>query len=644
MNGTHERAKIESDTRRRGKYGRPCDVCASRRVRCVMREGDAKCVGCSNHGLECTNVRIRKKSGPKRGRIHGESYQELSTFVPGPTGEREELFLLFQHPAQYATIPVDKLLPHLQVYQTWFYGYWPVLSVAHLILTLVGNAQMESAHFLQLTEHNAMSYALCCSVCAFISTQVTFVSNREKVLDVQNTLPAAVYAEEARRVRNLFDYSQEPNILTLLSSFFLYAHYVNSKGRTNQAIVYLREAITISQLLGLHDPSTYVGKSAAESHRCKKIYYILFITERFMSFEDGIPVVLDPCISFPLLENEEYPSLLVGFLELIKVFSVPDKNFFGEINQKSGQNKLQVFRDYLQGQRVEEKRKWILDVQTKLGQPFKIGDKMSDSHKLNVKLLQSWIQAIAWHITQENGLLRNNTAAGDECFAVDFPFKIARDFLEASKDLPPFAFEANGPGISVKLLEIANSMTLALSNSNKKMVVSDGLSYIFLLVNRFKNDVILPADVYNKVANLISACHGVPRLLQTPQDSLIRMQIEEETDDSKSHAELESAAQVTNLDELGNAETPSLSGFSSSYFPYSYSQLSIAATPSALIPPLILFSRSATPLLPNFLQNDSKATISSSLAQVISSFMHPRLPRFQDDMLDDRNTSAYAYQ
>lgn len=538
----------KTDSKKRGKYGRPCDMCAARRVRCVFLDGAHKCVGCQNHGSPCTNNRIRKKLGPKnprRNRFIGklefepadgpQDYGMLGAAESGvagnsgglrfgpdpPTPPRQhDLLDCFEHnPCRAtATIPMDKLLPYLQVYQTWFYGYWPVLSVADLMLTLASNTTMENqVQYVELSDKNAMTYALCCSVCAAIATQMSFVTSKEKVVNIHNGLPLQVYADEATRVRNAFDYLVNPSVVTLLSSFFLYAHYVNHKGRAQQAIIYLREAISICQILGFHEPTAYVDKSAAEIHRWKKIYYMLLVTERFMCFEDSMPVILEACIEFPLLENEEYPSLLAGFTELVKVFSIPDKNFFGEVNQKSGQMKVDLFRDYLQTQGVHEKTRLIEEVQRKLGRPLNPVIKISDSQKLNILLSQSWIQAIAWHITSENGLLRQLDDTND-CFSVDFPLKIAHDFLGSTRNLPLFAFESNGPGICVKLLEIANAMTFAIQRSSKKYDMADTLDSIFGLVNQFKNDVTLPLDVYNKVGTLIASFKNfVPRSLQSYQ-------------------------------------------------------------------------------------------------------------------------------
>lgn len=498
--------------KKRGKYGRPCDLCSSRRVRCNFVEGSERCQGCINHNIQCTQNRIRKKSGPKSKRLLGD-FAGPMPFSPLPdilvdinTSKpiMDDSYCQLMDP--YMTkIPLDKLIAYLQVYQTWFYGYWPVLSVAEIILKITtSNLMSESIDSIRLTEKNAFYYSLACSVCAAIATQMTFVSVKDRLINEELTCLDTEYANEAKRARNLFDYTENPCVEVLLSSFFLYAHYTNKEGRTNQAIIYLREAISVSQLLGFHDSASYNSKSAAEKHRWQKIFYTLLVTERYVCFEDAMPVILEPSIAFPLLHNEEYPSLLVGFIELVKVFSVPHKHFFEEVHLNGDRQKINAFRDYLQKHDNTNRIKHILDVQSQLDLPLDLTTRASDSQKLNIFLSRSWIQAIAWHITFENGLLANTPALSMDCLAKEFPIKIARDFLATTKDLPAVAFEANGPGVCVKLLEIANSLVFALPSSCNNSLLADSLYSIFNLVNRFKNHISLPADVYNKVAGKLS--------------------------------------------------------------------------------------------------------------------------------------------
>lgn len=545
---------MTGQTKRRGSYGRPCDLCATRRVRCVFDNEADRCRVCVNHNVQCTQHRIRRKTGPKS-KARGSSSSESNGAFRAPTEtvatpnnaqfpEPTEIMTLtnpysFLMDPYCARIPLDKLISNLQIYQTWFYGYWPMLSVAEIILKVTSsNVMSQHTTSIRLDENNAFYYSLACSVCAAIATQMTFVSTKDRIFSADATFLGSEYADEAKRVRSLFDYTSHPNVETLLSSFFLYAHYTNVQGKTSQAIVYLREAISISQLLSFHDPKTYAKKSAIEGHRWRKIYYTLLVTERFVCFEDAMPVILDPCIDLPLLENEEYPSLLAGFIELAKVFSVPDKHFFEEIHRKDDQQRMQAFRDYIENQEGLNKRRYILEVQTKLRQPLDSLKNASDSQKLNIILSRSWIQAIAWHIAFENGLMTKKPEFEVDCFTREFPISIATDFLGATKDLPAVAFEANGPGVCVKLLEIANSLTFAKPYPDNPTLLAECLNTLFKLVNQFKNHITLPLDVYNKVAAKLSSLYNTvdrPMSLECgPVAANIQELLDDEDNDSSS--------------------------------------------------------------------------------------------------------------
>lgn len=589
----------KEEPKKRGKYGRPCDRCASRRIRCVMSGDNKSCIGCLNNKVQCTQNRVRHKSGPKFSKknrpeqlsqtksvpelplstiptlpqnvdlittlptfnMMGSSVNMKQNITPCLTPtvpstvefdfatpldntrpdmknnikseveppslhvNLEDILDVFQNTTIHLSkFSVEHLLPRLQVYQTWFYGSWPVLSVAELILNILDGAQMRyEKNTIRLTEQNAMLYALCCSVCAAITTQISFVSDKDTVLDY-NTFSASEYADEARRVRNLFDFNTNPNVQTLLSSFFLYAHYVNNKGRTLQAIMYLREAITIAQILGFHEESSYVGKTRAEVHRWRKIYYTLLVTERFMCFEDGMPVVLEPCIAFPNLDDEEYPSLLMGFTELIKVFSVPSKEFFAEMCLKGSKKQMDT-------QPIIEKKARILLVQEKLWNITLGIKKIANSQKLDVLLSRSWIRALAWHITSEAGLVVAGGNSND-CFDVEFPVTIARDFLAQTSDLPMFAFEANGPGVCIKLLEIATSVTHSIQKEHAPIPTLNVLESLWQIITKCENDVTLPVDMYQKVGNIVSyfKTKTIPRLMQ-PTNNFRGSYIEEIVED-----------------------------------------------------------------------------------------------------------------
>ncbi|KAK6454137.1 uncharacterized protein RJT20DRAFT_146400 [Scheffersomyces xylosifermentans] len=456
----------------RSTYSRPCDACSLRKVKCDLKS--PSCSRCVEHDLPCTNIRIRKKCGPKH--IHKKTRASIIKLSRSSESDNHENL-------QRNTLGhQNNLLPCLQIYQTWFYGVWPVVSVAYLMSKIVRND--EKAGF--STDFNVDSisaYSLSCAVSAAIICQVTFLSSSTHLISLPPDIKHAQFANEAIKARDSFNYRLHPSPDTLLTSFFLYAYYINIKGGAPAAICYLREAISIAQILGLHNSNNFVGKSSAEVHRLRKIYYLLLVTERFICIEDDIPVILEPSIPFPSLLDEEYSSLLTGFTELVKIFAIPDKKFFDKfISLKIYENDNSNFPS----------RTWIINVQQQL-ETIPILQETLSIQKLNIVLSKYWMKSLTWNISKKNNLLidSGSITQSNSSLSAEYPLEIVRDFLEDTKDLPLYSFESNGPGVCIKLLELGNSLADSISLTRNYRGIGY-LSSIFDLVSKLKNDITLP--------------------------------------------------------------------------------------------------------------------------------------------------------
>lgn len=460
--------------RSRVKYSRPCDACSARKVRCDQVErhklGALLCTRCARNGIACTNQRLKKKCGPKK--------KHEPAPAPAPSS---------------AMIPLDQLLPFLQVYQTWYYSVWPAVLLAHLVTNL-SQQGMES-----LNETNALSYGLSCAICAAISKHITFLSPGTEIIKVRTDISSEHYVQEALRARTYAHYNMTPTTESLLTSFFLYVYYVNLPEGINASTLYLREAISIAQLLGLHKRSTYLSKSPSEAHRLRKIFYLLLVTERYMAIEYSVPVVLDATVDQIDIADEEYPSLLCGFAELVKVFAIPDRTFFDNVTDLSGSEMLglDVLRSFLGGADSAAKADWVVEVQRQLENVFP-NNNTADIQKVNVLLLKSWMQSLAWQVAFQGGYIKDNAAY----LSLQFPIKIAFDLLASTSTIPAFAFESNGPGVSLKLLEIANGLADVLTCKPEDMAYN-ALHLIFTLMLKFKVDATLPPHLFRKIETIV---------------------------------------------------------------------------------------------------------------------------------------------
>lgn len=473
----------------RPKYIRPCDECSRRRVRCEQMR---PCFRCKDQDIPCTDKRGRRKPGPKINLY--KTRHEIDSY--GADG-------LSTLDTKMTNISFDELFPFLQMYQSWFYGIWPVLSIdtltGRILETLKENKPDEGFN----------AYALGCAVCAAISRRINFVTS-DKPIKIPNSHQPNYFAAEVLRIRYLNNHRDKPCEDTLLSCFFLYCYYGISDGGIPSAISYLREAISIAQILRLHDINIYTDMGEQEVHRMRKIYYMLLITERYMCIEDKLPIVLDPTIPYPTLENEEYPTILEGFMELVRVFSSPNRKFFDNISIDLHTSSLaNISEQLLQGSDDSLSTQLIIKIQDRL-QAVNIKHYMSEIQQVNVLLSQHWMKCLAWHISKKQ-LLLTDRMTSENCLSMQFPIKIARDFLSFAEHLPLFAFELNGRGARLKLLEIADSLAESYKASPKfnyrydEIVAPQVLERIFKLIRSLKSNVPLPRSLYHNIETIVNS-------------------------------------------------------------------------------------------------------------------------------------------
>lgn len=84
---------------------------------------------------------------------------------------------------------------------------------------------------------------------------------------------------EAIAARKEFDMFVNPNLDTLLTSFFLFASYAHLDHQ-DHAYFYLSQCTAIVHTLGLHRESTYTLYEPAEAEERRRVFWFLFITER----------------------------------------------------------------------------------------------------------------------------------------------------------------------------------------------------------------------------------------------------------------------------------------------------------------------------------------------------------------------------
>lgn len=249
---------------------------------------------------------------------------------------------------------------------------------------------------------------------------------------------------EAIRARRFCNYTECPSLTTVQTSFFLFSAFF-CLGNDNSAWFYLREAITLLQLLRLDEESTYsssLADDAVLSVYSRRMFWVLFITERAYALQRHRALTLRKSIELPSVDSGSERHILLGFLDLISLFQHFDNDFLAIWNQSSMTHTTSA--------------ELLVRLQNVLDYSLPSTAGCTQSQLADLLVSREWLKTMVWQLCVSRTLL--SSSSNEESMSFRYPVKIARDVVLVSRLLPLNAFEANGVGILEKLFDIGCSL------------------------------------------------------------------------------------------------------------------------------------------------------------------------------------------
>jgi len=227
---------------------RACDACHRRKVKC---DGINPCRNCSSAQLSCTYHAIPQKKGPK--------------------GSRAKVISELRETQRQTTLSSDMIKECIEFF---FANMYPTLPILHR-----GRLEQQAMY----ADQNVDTYCLLTSLCAFMMIQPGMGIPGDPLgldsLPGANIVSGNLLMDETLRVRKSYDHLETPTLNSLVTSFFLFGCYFGLDLH-NKAWFHLREATTLAHILGLQKEETYLQFDAVESSRRRRLYWLLFVTER----------------------------------------------------------------------------------------------------------------------------------------------------------------------------------------------------------------------------------------------------------------------------------------------------------------------------------------------------------------------------
>ncbi|KAL6892099.1 hypothetical protein GGI43DRAFT_414129 [Trichoderma evansii] len=471
-------------SKRAGKVRQACDGCRTRKIRC---DGTHPCANCIDNSCSCTYFAVPKKTGPKGSRkarlAESRKPAQFSTTVPlavrATTNQQLPLSLDYGTVSESSAepsfardagapvagdggfvpssrIPIEFMTSCLDAFFTHNYLITPVLDRRQVQDALPNLRSMPEMYGL---------ITACCAVMV-LSPDIIITDNAEtrvsSLAGFQNedeSSSASISAFEIPRVefliaetiraRSYCDYIEHPSLTTIQTSWFLFAAFF-CLGKDTSAWHYIREAITVLQSLRLHEDAAHAEiQDPKVALYARRMFWVLFITERAYALQRHRPLTLQKAITLPSVESSpEEAHILSGLLDLISLFQNFDTAFINLWNVSDNPP-------------FSAPKEYLVKIQQALDLALPRVSERTIAQQADLLLSREWLKLMVWQLSVSKTLLCSTSP--DESMSLRFPVSVARNVVLTTALLPEKALEANGVGILEKIFDVGCSLVDVMS-------------------------------------------------------------------------------------------------------------------------------------------------------------------------------------
>lgn len=327
------------------------------------------------------------------------------------------------------------LLAHVNVFLKYLFPIMPVVRREEL--------QNDCHHPEQLT---AQRYAFLAALCALTHIQLKLDgSNGSSVpahlppgADGQAVMSGEELLEEAVRARRDCDPVDGMNVESLLTSFFLFASYGNLD-QQDHAWFYLSQATSMVFTLRLNRESTYAEMSPEEAEEKRRVFWLLFITERGYALQQAKPVMLRNSIHKPQVLCADDPILAYGFINLINIFEKLTVNLYDWVSAGGGDGEMPP----------------TSSIQSSLCKAISL-EGVSEIQKVDILITQQWLQAMMWKLSMTRA--SQPGSRDDAVLPFHLPVLVGKAVMGVISAASQGAVDAHGIGMEQKLFDLGSSV------------------------------------------------------------------------------------------------------------------------------------------------------------------------------------------
>ncbi|RMZ74138.1 C6 transcription factor [Pyrenophora seminiperda CCB06] len=345
---------------------------------------------------------------PAVGRDGGEPISPASSFIP-----------------QYNKAFFLNLIPD------YVEGVYPVQPVI---------AEYELRQYIEVmdTDQDVRSFIYAFGGCTLNLTRYGSRRTAEIVQTIEDLMNHSI--DSMRRAHKQCHFS----VMRAMQSMFIHNCLMSING-PDAAFYYIRDAISVIQLLRIDNPENAAKLLPSERSRRQRLYWQAYIHERFLAILDYRQAILPPLYTLP----EDDPTLPIqvheGFTQIIKLFQMLDPEFLDSwLDPKGGgvtSTWVEAKSRELEGDPEADARELAL---------------LSMMQRADLIITREWLRTLVWRLAMSQTLL--STQSSKECLSLLFPVRLSQTLRQQVSSMSRHDIEVHGSSITQKLFEITDTI------------------------------------------------------------------------------------------------------------------------------------------------------------------------------------------
>ena len=287
-------------------------------------------------------------------------------------------------------------------------------------------------------------------------------------------------------------------MIPLIVATCLVANHCN----LDMAFYYLREAVTGIQILFKSEPITTVSPIVGGLAQQERLYWLLFVHERYNSIAFHRPAILTALPYLPRPDASIPVDVMNGFTQIISLFKPIDEEFL---------------ENWLNMPSPSMTSAWIKKKQADLGDDITNWEKdikdLTEHQQVDLIVTRHWLRNLVWQMALSRFLLNSDDPVGQECMQMIFPARISYRLRLVLASMPREMVEVHGTGILQKIFDITSTLTDILEH----VLMSHGHSQATL--NHLEDFIFL----YDFLLSMSKFYHVEKALLETRFESICRL-------------------------------------------------------------------------------------------------------------------------